>query len=235
MAKVNSNGSNMPVVVMSPSTGMVHKTTLQRLRTGHLLPSAQDMLEDVPEMWGANAHLTELDVKALIVRTMAEGPTIAQALEHLEREEGKMPSKWIVAKWLKNDPQFRSDYKLAQSMQGELMVDAAREMAANSSPDTAKADKVAIQHLQWEASKIARDTFGDERRDGPPEEIRLTPEAALIRELRALMKDKDVANLLSVKDQQDIIDVAVEPTGEVVKPDASVPVVNPDAEADHPL
>lgn len=124
-----------------------------------------------------------------------------------------MPSRTTVYRWLAERPDFRARVDAAQEAIADHAVNRARTIVDACTPETANADRVKIQHYQWEAARMAPRRYSEKRiaeltgKDGGPVEInnrrevvtidasRMTPEQR--QELRQILL---VAKATSVGD-----------------------------------
>lgn len=82
-----------------------------------------------------------------------------RTLEDACAEPG-MPSSATVYKWLAREDDFASAYGRARRMQADVLFDAARTVAERSSPETWRRDKLLVDTLRWQVSKLAPLKYG---------------------------------------------------------------------------
>lgn len=101
-----------------------------------------------------------------------------------------MPNRSTVYRWLADRPVFRARVDAASEAIADHLVNKARQVADNSKPETANADRIKLVHLHWEAARMAPRKYSERRlaeitgKDGGPIQVgnnefdasRLTPE-----------------------------------------------------------
>ena len=82
-----------------------------------------------------------------------------RTLEDACAEPG-MPSSATVYKWLVREDDFASAYGRARQVQADVLFDAARTVAEKSGPETWRRDKLLVDTLRWQVSKLAPLKYG---------------------------------------------------------------------------
>lgn len=179
-----------PVVVVSKS-GLMHRTAMDRLRGigGDRLLTPGDLTPD--NRWGSGKFSSE-QIRGLILQGIAGGASLHSVLHDLEAQHGKMPSPFTVYGWRKSLPDFGAQYRDAQACRGELFAEAAAEAAIMADEETASADKIRVQAFQWQASRLAKDTFGDHKTLDVQHTVKDMSEAEVDRRLQELLRDPEL-------------------------------------------
>jgi hypothetical protein len=105
---------------------------------------------------GPQSSFTETIGSRIIEGMAADGRTLADIL----RDPG-MPSRHTVAGWFDLHPEFYARYLRARESLADHLVERMIEIAANSTSETAAADRVKLSALQWAASKYKPRSYGD--------------------------------------------------------------------------
>lgn len=79
---------------------------------------------------------------------------------HLICAEPGMPSMRTFFRWVKADPLFAADYRLAREVQAHRYFDEVGEVAKAATPRTAYLARVRIDALKWQAARLAPRRFG---------------------------------------------------------------------------
>lgn len=105
---------------------------------------------------GPQSSFTEAIGDRIILGMEADGRTLADIL----RDPG-MPSRHTVSGWFDLHPEFHARYLRARESLADLLVERMLEVAAQSTPETAAADRVKLSALQWAASKYKPKAYSD--------------------------------------------------------------------------
>lgn len=193
-------------VVVMPTSGLVHRTSLDRISAkGRLaIPNLRDLTNEMTGVWGSG-DMSDQDVMDNLVRMVADGASLNNALEALTSAYGNMPSRWMVEKWRKTRKDFQNDLDTAYAIQADLLVDAATEIVLTSDdPASASTAKIKENHLRWKAGKYDRKRFGETKDIQFEAEIKLTPTDRLMDELKHLLKDKEFRSMVSTSDLKEL-------------------------------
>jgi hypothetical protein len=187
-------------VVMGPS-GNVYRTSLSRLRSGaEYLPDPR-MAQD-QGFWGEQ-HWTGDEVRAAIIQLVSEGDSIKNALARLEVEHGRMPNHMTVQKWKSIFPEFKTGLAVARAMRGELAAEAAMEIALETDEDNYASNNVKIKALQWQASKLNPEDFGERVSKDVNVNLNGMSDDQLEQRLQALLSIKELRDSLPGQNVQD--------------------------------
>jgi hypothetical protein len=152
-----------PAVIVMSETGLAHRSSVDRLkgRIGSIPDPRQ--LSVYEKFWGRELFTSD-QVRRMFVDAIGEGFSPNEALERLKNAHGgRMPTAITFKKWEDQFPDFKREMSYAKAVRGDLMADAATEMALDMDPEAAQSNKVAIQHLQWQASKLNREAYGEQK------------------------------------------------------------------------
>jgi len=72
-----------------------------------------------------------------------------------------LPSRKTFYRWLEAHEDFRHKYARARAIQADALAEKALLRGLASTPETAQADRVALDALKWSAGKIAPKKYGD--------------------------------------------------------------------------
>lgn len=116
------------------------------------------------------AERVEKDEQGRPGRPSLYSPTLVEAIcdriadgESLRTicEDGTMPDRRTVLRWLDAHPEFATKYARAREAQGDAMDEKILAVADACTSETAAADRVKILAYQWRAAKLAPKKYGD--------------------------------------------------------------------------
>lgn len=95
-----------------------------------------------------------------------------------------MPSRATVYRWQDADPAFEAKCARAREGLGDLMDHKIMEVAENSTPETAAADRVHMEGLKWRAERMDPKRYGNSSRTvlSGPGGAPLIPEGAIVQQ-----------------------------------------------------
>lgn len=76
-------------------------------------------------------------------------------------EDKGMPSRVTVWRWMKQHPEFATQYAHAREALAEFEIDHLRELASKCTEENYKSTAVKLNHFQWRLMKISPKRFGD--------------------------------------------------------------------------
>jgi len=187
-------------VVVITRGGLVHRSSLNRLKQGvKVAPSVSMLAEDESCLW-AGGRWTSSELRGVLVQMVSDGMSLRDALEALRESCAPMPSYLTVHKWMSANPDFRQAYTAAQRLRGELQAEAATELVVEAL-DNQEMDprhvKNAVEQFRWSASKLDRETFGEHKTLDVVQPMAAISDADIDRRIKMLMADPKVRGVLS--------------------------------------
>jgi hypothetical protein len=204
-----------PATVVMAESGLIHKTSLRRL-SGHLetLPDPRQVSNQT--YWGA-AQFTGEQVRSLLVHAVSEGTHWRDALAALEKAHGRMPTPLTIEEWLDRYPDFKKRMGLAKRLRGQMMAEAALEIALDMTEDSVDVDKARIQHLQWQAGKLDKETYGETKMVDVQHSLKEAPEPDLDARLLDFLRDPEFRK--AIQDSQELANELADIEGELLPAD----------------
>ena len=119
-----------------------------------------------------------IDMTDELVETICGHIMEGVSMRKIGEMEG-MPSQPTMLRWLRDRPEFEIRCARAWEIQAHVMADRIRDVAENSTADSAPADRVKLSGYQWVAAKLHPKKYGDVLRhkvggekDGSPVPVR---------------------------------------------------------------
>lgn len=148
-------------MLTTPKKGKAKEGVVAEPETGSVVPfpSFSDPIPDLVTKSRSAGRPTKYS-EALadeIVHRMSEGASILD----ISRDED-MPARSTIMKWQAENEDFRTRIALARQAQADLMDDLTYEVARNSTPISAPADRVKLQAYAWRAQHLEPKRYGNQ-------------------------------------------------------------------------
>ena len=82
-------------------------------------------------------------------------------LDYICNSDEALPHRVTVHRWLNEHEEFRNNYARAREAQADMKFDQSWEIAANSTAETYQVDRLKIDTIKWQASKLLPKKYGD--------------------------------------------------------------------------
>jgi hypothetical protein len=102
-----------------------------------------------------------LEVAEEVLRLMAEGRTVEEAVKGIARERGLVLTAGQVRKWMAREEGLWEQYLRARKLQGSAFAEEAILVARESTNSTSTVDKTLIETLKWAAARANPAEYGD--------------------------------------------------------------------------
>lgn len=185
-----------PVVALGPG-GLSHATTLRRIMDGQMQLDLSGILNGNSSVWGPDGRYSTAEVQAMVLEAIGQGMGAPAVLTALEMAHGgRWPSPHTVYAWRRQFPAFGRAYKDAQASRGEVLAEAAMEVAMATDSVNAPADGLRVRTLQWMASRVAPQEFGEKTTVEHQHTVKNLTDEEIDRRLAELSSDPDLKGVI---------------------------------------
>lgn len=185
-----------PIVALGPG-GLAHATTLRRIMDGQAQLDLSGIINGNNSVWGPDGRYSTAEVQAMVLEGIGQGMGAPAVLTALDKAHGgRWPSPHTVYAWRRQFPAFGRAYKDAQASRGEVLAEAAMEVAMATDSINAGADGLRVKTLQWMAARVAPQEFGEKTTVEHQHTVKNLTDEEIDRRLAELNADPELQGII---------------------------------------